>query len=100
MSELIRRAVDVVAATGGYHILVIIADGNITRGSSQEEGSLSPFEQDSVDAIVEASSYPLSIVMIGVGDGPWEQMQQFDDGLPERRFDNFQFVQYCTYSLL
>ena len=95
---LIRRAVDIVAATGGYHILVIVADGNITRSSSQEEGSLSPFEQDTVDAIVEASSYPISIVMIGVGDGPWEQMERFDDGLPERRFDNFQFVQYSKVS--
>eukprot|EP00946_MAST-07B_sp_MAST-7B-sp1_P000103 g103.t1 len=91
---LIRRAVDIVAETGGYHILLIVADGNITRGSSQQEGTLSPFEQDTVDAIVEASNYPLSIVMIGVGDGPWDQMREFDDGLPKRRFDNFQFVQY------
>lgn len=93
---LIRKSIDIVDEDGSYHILVIIADGQVTRPSSTDDGSNSIFEQDTIDAIVEASNYPLSIVMVGVGDGPWDMMKNFDDRLPDRRFDNFQFVNFNT----
>ena len=94
-APLIRKACEVVAAEeGAYHILLIVADGQVTRDSSTRDGQLSRQERATVDAIVEASHYPLSIVMVGVGDGPWDVMEDFDDNLPERQFDNFQFVHY------
>ncbi|CAA7062086.1 unnamed protein product [Microthlaspi erraticum] len=92
---LIDAAVDIVEKNGGqFHVLVIVADGQVTRGLDMAEGELSQQEKTTIDAIVNASSYALSIVLIGVGDGPWEDMRKFDDKIPKREFDNFQFVNF------
>ena len=77
----IYEAIEIVKETGMYHILVIVADGAVD------------LEKETTDAIVAASSFALSIICVGVGDGEWVTMKKFDDELPARRFDNFQFVE-------
>ncbi|KAI3501022.1 hypothetical protein L1887_36852 [Cichorium endivia] len=94
-APVIEQAMTIVEQSGGqYHVLLIIADGQVTRSVDTEPGHLSPQEQRTVDAIVEASKVPLSIVLVGVGDGPWDMMKEFDDNIPSRDFDNFQFVNF------
>ena len=84
-APLIRQAMRVVDQSGmKYHVLVILADGQITMQCLD----------DTTQAIVDASEFPMSIVMIGVGDGPWDEMKHFDDKVPQRNWDNFQFIEF------
>ncbi|EAL71250.1 hypothetical protein DDB_G0272196 [Dictyostelium discoideum AX4] len=83
-APIIRETINITAAAKAYHILVIIADGEVS------------VVNETIKAIEEASKYPISIICIGVGDGPWDTMEKFDDDLPERQFDNFQFVPFHT----
>ncbi|KAI5579166.1 hypothetical protein POPTR_008G081300v4 [Populus trichocarpa] len=92
---VIEAAIDIVQKSKGqYHVLIIIADGQVTRSDNSSDRELSPQEEQTIKAIVDASSYPLSIILVGVGDGPWEDMKRFDDKIPDRKFDNFQFVNF------
>lgn len=81
-APIIHKTIEHAKETGLYHILVIIADGQVNE------------EQVTIDAIIDASYHSISIVVVGVGDGPWETMEEFDNHLPRRKFDNFQFVDY------
>ncbi|KAI5060079.1 hypothetical protein GOP47_0024499 [Adiantum capillus-veneris] len=98
-APLIHTAIDIVRQSGNrFHILLIIADGQVTWDIGLNGGRLSQQEKETIDAIVAArydikkhNNYPLSIVMVGVGDGPWHTI---DDAIPTHKFDNFQYVNY------
>ena len=81
-APIINHSLEIIKHIGTYHILIIITDGAVDDSGATEA------------AIIEASKYPLSIVVVGVGDGPWNRMIEFDDHLPQREFDNFQFVNF------
>jgi hypothetical protein len=87
-APVIDTAIRAVARTREYTILVIIADGQVSDGEVTEA------------AIVRASQYPISIVVVGVGDGPFGLMENWDDNLPARRFDNLQFVNFTRVRAL
>lgn len=81
---IIEKAIEITKQNNSYHILLIIADGQVEE------------EQDEYtrQIIIKASYYPISIIVVGVGDGPWDNMHVYDEKLPSRLFDNFQFVDY------
>ncbi|XP_019443683.1 PREDICTED: E3 ubiquitin-protein ligase RGLG2-like isoform X1 [Lupinus angustifolius] len=94
-APVIEAAIDIVDKNHGqFHVLVIIADGQVTRSVNIRDGEISPQEEKTYKAIVDASAYPLAIVLVGVGDGPWQDMKKFDDKIQARDFDNFQFVNF------
>ncbi|ONM32718.1 E3 ubiquitin-protein ligase RGLG1 [Zea mays] len=47
--------------------------------------------------LVFYSDFPLSIVLVGVGDGPWDNLIHFNDN--RRWFDKFQFVDFIGIML-
>ncbi|XP_050242570.1 proline-rich receptor-like protein kinase PERK10 isoform X2 [Quercus robur] len=96
-APIIEAAIDIVEKScGKHHVLLLIADGQVTRSINTRDTELSPQEEKTINSIVRASLYPLSIVLVGVGDGPWEGMKNFDDKIPQREFDNFQFVNFTA----
>lgn len=88
-APIINKAIEIVKADRAYYILVIIADGELTPDTEFCNATT-----QSMRAVVEASKYPISIIIVGVGDGPWDQMRHFDNDLPQRRFDNINFVDF------
>lgn len=69
LSEVIGMAVQFAQAeyqSSNYYVLVLLTDGCF------DDFALS------VDKIIDASMLPLSIVMVGLGDGDFSQLQRLD----------------------
>lgn len=65
-------------------MLVIVTDGNVSDMARDKQ------------AVIEAANYPISICVVGVGDGPFDTMEQFDR-LRGRRFDNLHFCNFTDF---
>ncbi|EFO65522.1 Copine I [Giardia lamblia P15] len=82
-APMIEQAIEICKADPRqFYILVILTDGDV-----------SDVELD-MKALIKASNYPLEIIAIGFGDGPFKTMKIFDDKVRDRKFDNFQFVNF------
>ncbi|CAM0875374.1 unnamed protein product [Alopecurus aequalis] len=101
LAPIIEAAMGIVEASGyQYHILLIIADGQVPKCSCahcasnlEETRSENYIEERTLEALIRASHFPLSIVLVGVGDGPWDDdLMHIHDS--RCRFDNFQFVDF------
>lgn len=93
-APLIHQSLAIVNETGEFHVLFIIASGHLAGSSRELLAELDVNEQKTIDAIKLASHFPLSIVIVGVGDGPWDGMKQYKRFLHNRKFDNLHFVDY------
>jgi len=64
-----------------YYVLLVITDGQTDD------------MDETTKAIIEASKYPISIIIIGVGDGDFRGMEKLDEGaIPNTKRNISQFV--------
>lgn len=63
----VYKVIEIVKIIQKYYILIIVVDGQVNE------------EQQIVEVIVEVFNYFFSIVVVGVGDGFWDIMDEFDD---------------------
>lgn len=76
-----------------FTVLLILTDGVYTD------------RQQAIDAIVESSEYPLSIIIVGVGAADFERMEELDaddsrlraSNGREQKHDNVQFVPFRDF---
>ncbi|TNJ28051.1 Phospholipid-binding Copine Family Protein [Giardia muris] len=81
---LIAQAIEISkVCPGQMFILLILTDGDVVD-----------VELD-MKMIAEASTHPIVIVAVGLGDGPFEKMDQLAN-TPNRRFSNFTFVNFTA----
>ena len=84
-APIVKAAASAAQSANRFHVLIILCDGGVSRECWYETRS----------AIIDASrTAPLAIVIVGLGDGPWDSMQHLDEWLDESLLDNVHFVEY------
>ncbi|KAI9912444.1 hypothetical protein PsorP6_006532 [Peronosclerospora sorghi] len=104
---VIYEAIQRVQVQSRYHILVLVTNGHVEEPAVARQAivkaSAYPFCTGSIQCAVRSTEKSgrqtrrlvlvlvllVAIIMIGVGDGPWTLMQEFDNKVPERLFDYF-----------
>ncbi|MCL7050846.1 hypothetical protein MKW94_026370 [Papaver nudicaule] len=90
-AAIIEMAMAIVGRSGGkHHVLLIISDSELTRDSGIASDKLSWYEKETVSAIAKAREYPLSVILVGVGD----RSPSTTFSCPLCAFDNFKFVNF------
>ncbi|CAI5703845.1 unnamed protein product [Peronospora effusa] len=84
LGPVIRHASAVARKVTGFHMLIVLISSHLAGEHLA----------DTAQAIVDASTLPLVIIVIGMGDGPWDNMKVLDNQLPQRQFDNYHFVSF------
>lgn len=84
LAPIIERTTALAVDARCFHLLLIITDGDILD------------KQRTIEAVAAASRHDVAIVVIGVGDGPFDTLETLDDNVPTREFDNCQFVNLET----
>ena len=93
---MIRKTIDNIKRENNplnYHVLMILTDGVIVD------------QQETIDAVIEASFLPFSLIIIGIGNDHFQEMIQLDgDDVPlisstgiKRMRDVVQFVPFNKY---
>ena len=78
---IFKYACEMSGSTFDFVFLLILTDGDLSS------------EQKDLRALIECSRHPVSISAIGIGNGPFDIMDNLDN-TKNRRFDNFCFANY------
>ena len=84
-APVIQNAIELLGTSSHrnlFHVLVILAEGQIVSQSPTRE------------AVLAAAAYPLSIVVVGMGDGPWDFLIDLENSCRNRPYPNFHFLPF------
>ncbi|KAH0902927.1 hypothetical protein HID58_042430 [Brassica napus] len=69
----------------------------VIRGFAMTKREFSQEDKATIDAIVNQSSYALSIVLVSVVDRPLADVRKFNDMIPKPDFSNFQVSSHFQF---